>query len=166
LARLETSGTSPEMQRTDVGELVSEIVADAQWEAEERRCRVNFERAEECYADVNVDLLRSAVEDVIRNGIRYTALFATRHWGRGLTYPLSADTPNTETPQSSGSATTDPEFRCRSWATSSARSTAWPAREIDSPAASAWDWRLQTASRGSIVATSTRTTDRTVASKW
>lgn len=53
--------------------LVSDIVADAQWEAGERNCRVDFVCNGLCDIDANPDLLRSAIENVIRNAIRYTA---------------------------------------------------------------------------------------------
>ena len=39
LARLDMTAASPEMRRTDLKALVSDIVADAQWEASERNCR-------------------------------------------------------------------------------------------------------------------------------
>jgi signal transduction histidine kinase len=73
LARLDMTAASPEMRRTDLHALVSDIVADAQWEANERKCRVDLESHGECTLEVNPDLLRSAAENVIRNAIRYTA---------------------------------------------------------------------------------------------
>jgi two-component system, OmpR family, sensor histidine kinase CpxA len=73
LARLDMTTTVPEMQRTDLKALVSEIVADAQWEARERNCRVDLVSDGDCEIDANPDLLRSAAENVIRNAIRYTA---------------------------------------------------------------------------------------------
>jgi two-component system, OmpR family, sensor histidine kinase CpxA len=72
LARLDMTTASPEMRRTDLHALLSDIVVDAQWEAGERNCRVDLV-SEHCAVDANPDLLRSAVENVIRNGIRYTA---------------------------------------------------------------------------------------------
>jgi two-component system, OmpR family, sensor histidine kinase CpxA len=73
LARLDMTTTSPEMRRTDLKALVADIVADAQWEARERDCRVDFVCADSCDVQANPDLLRSAAENVIRNAIRYTA---------------------------------------------------------------------------------------------
>jgi len=73
LARLDMTTASPEMRRTDLKALVSDIVADTQWEARERNCRVELVCADSCDVQANPDLLRSAAENVIRNAIRYTA---------------------------------------------------------------------------------------------
>jgi two-component system, OmpR family, sensor histidine kinase CpxA len=73
LARLDMTSTSPEMRRTDLKTLVSDIIADARWEAGERESLVDFVCDGHCDVDANPDLLRSAVENVIRNAIRYTA---------------------------------------------------------------------------------------------
>lgn len=73
LARLDMTTMSPEMRRTDLKALVSDIVADAQLEARERDCRVDLVGTDSCDAQANPELLRSAVENVIRNAIRYTA---------------------------------------------------------------------------------------------
>jgi two-component system, OmpR family, sensor histidine kinase CpxA len=73
LARLDMTTSSLEMPRTDLKALVSDIVADAQWEARERDNRVDLVCDGECHIDANPDLLRSAVENIIRNAIRYTA---------------------------------------------------------------------------------------------
>ena len=73
LARLDMTAASPEVRRTNLEALVSDIVADAQWEARERDCRVDLVCDGECHIDANPDLLRSAAENIIRNAIRYTA---------------------------------------------------------------------------------------------
>jgi len=73
LARLEMTVTPPEMRRTDLGALLSDVVADAQLEARERDCRVELASAGSCDVLANSDLLRSAVENIVRNAVRYTA---------------------------------------------------------------------------------------------
>jgi two-component system, OmpR family, sensor histidine kinase CpxA len=73
LARLDMTATSPEMRRTDLNALVSDIVADAQWEARERTCHVDLASDGDCSIDANPDLLRSAIENLVRNAVRYTA---------------------------------------------------------------------------------------------
>jgi two-component system, OmpR family, sensor histidine kinase CpxA len=73
LARLDMTGTSPEMQPTDLNALVADVVADAQWEARERNCRVDLVSDSHCDIEANPDLLRSAVENITRNAVRYTA---------------------------------------------------------------------------------------------
>jgi two-component system, OmpR family, sensor histidine kinase CpxA len=73
LARLDMPTTLPDMQRTDLNALISDVVADVQWEARERNCRVELVCGGDCEIDANPDLLRSAAENVIRNAARYTA---------------------------------------------------------------------------------------------
>jgi signal transduction histidine kinase len=73
LARLDTTAASPELRQTDLKTLLLEIIADAQWEASDRACRVDFAAEGDCSIDGDPDLLRSAAENVIRNAIRYTA---------------------------------------------------------------------------------------------
>ena len=73
MARLDTISTPPEIHQTDLNALVSEIVADAQLEAGERNCHVNFVCNGPCEVKTSPDLLRSAVENVVRNAVRYTA---------------------------------------------------------------------------------------------
>jgi two-component system, OmpR family, sensor histidine kinase CpxA len=77
LARLDMSAASPAMRRTDLTGLISEIVKDAQWEAAERQARVEFEPDGSCEVDADPDLLRSGIENVIRNAVRYTAAGTT-----------------------------------------------------------------------------------------
>ena len=53
--------------------LVAEVAADAEFEASERRCRVRVEAAGPGEVRGVRHLLRSAVENVVRNAVRYTA---------------------------------------------------------------------------------------------
>jgi two-component system sensor histidine kinase CpxA len=72
LARLEMTAAAPEMRPIDLTALISDVVADAEWEARERHCHVALMSRVDCAIDANPDLLRSAIENVIRNAIRYT----------------------------------------------------------------------------------------------
>jgi two-component system sensor histidine kinase CpxA len=72
LARLEAT-TLAEMRPTDLNALLAEIVADAPWEAGQGGCRVDLVSDASCEIHASPDLLRSAVENVIRNAVRYTA---------------------------------------------------------------------------------------------
>ena len=67
LARLE-SGTE-----TTSRELIREIVADADFEARSQNRTVQVGKAEECTTLGSTDLLRSAIENVVRNAVRHTA---------------------------------------------------------------------------------------------
>ena len=71
LARLDRGEQQPQ-GTVNIAELLSEVVADANFEAHSRSCRVILQ-TEECQVIGNSGLLRSAFENVIRNAIRYTA---------------------------------------------------------------------------------------------
>jgi two-component system sensor histidine kinase CpxA len=73
LARLESTGTPPEQKQVSLSELLRDIAEDAEFEAESRHCSVQVNAPEDCMAIGSPDLLRSAVENVVRNAVRYTA---------------------------------------------------------------------------------------------
>jgi len=52
---------------------VREVAEDAGFEAESRHCSVQVNAADDCNTVGSPDLLRSAVENVVRNAVRYTA---------------------------------------------------------------------------------------------
>ncbi len=53
-------------------EIVQSVVADAQFEAASSNRSVRLSAVEECTVTGSADLLRSAIENVVRNAIRYT----------------------------------------------------------------------------------------------
>jgi two-component system sensor histidine kinase CpxA len=57
----------------DVAEMLRTIVVDTDFEARDHNCRVVLHGVQDCTTIGSSDLLRSAVENVIRNAIRYTA---------------------------------------------------------------------------------------------
>lgn len=73
LTRLE-SGTDG-LKRTDVdlARLVREVADDADFEARSRQRSVHIVTCDECSTRGTEELLRSAVENVVRNAVRYTA---------------------------------------------------------------------------------------------
>ena len=73
LARLEGAGAPAEQEPVLLSELVREVAEDAEFEAESRHCRVQVNAADDCTTLGSPDLLRSAVENVVRNAVRYTA---------------------------------------------------------------------------------------------
>ena len=73
LTRMESAATPPERLPVSLSELVHEIAEDAAFEAESRHCSVQVNAAEDCTTMGSPDLLRSAVENVVRNAVRYTA---------------------------------------------------------------------------------------------
>jgi len=73
LARLDTPTAPVPMMSLDLTELVSQIVSNADFESRQRDCRVMFVAGEQYFVRGNTDLLGSAIENVVRNAVRYTA---------------------------------------------------------------------------------------------
>ncbi|MDQ2856434.1 MAG: ATP-binding protein [Acidobacteriota bacterium] len=73
LTRLE-SGTDGLMKtEVDLAQLVREVADDADFEARSRNRSVHVVSCDECSTSGTEELLRSAVENVVRNAVRYTA---------------------------------------------------------------------------------------------
>ncbi len=72
LARLH--GGEPQFNREAVGvdELVEEVVRDANFEGAAKKCAVRLEGAAGTTVQANRELLRSAIENVLRNAVRYS----------------------------------------------------------------------------------------------
>ena len=77
VAKLDTASTEVQMTRIDLGELVSRLVRSAGFELRERDHAVRFTMREECFVSGNAELLQSAIENVIRNAVRYTGTDAS-----------------------------------------------------------------------------------------
>lgn len=73
LARLESGAEEMDKAPVNVAELVDELVTDADFEARGRNCRVRVVSTENCFVFGTRELLRSAVENVLRNAVRHTA---------------------------------------------------------------------------------------------
>ena len=73
LSRLESGGEDFAKNRLDLGELVREIAADADFEASGKGKSVTAEEIDDCKINGNENLLRSAIDNVVRNAVRYTA---------------------------------------------------------------------------------------------
>ncbi len=73
LSKLET-GTR-DFERTDVNlrKLVEQTVVDADFEANAKGCSVKLTEIDDCRIKGNESLLQSAVENVLRNAVRYTS---------------------------------------------------------------------------------------------
>jgi two-component system sensor histidine kinase CpxA len=55
----------------DLGSVVDEVAIDADYEARDRHCAVRFSERRECLVEGARDMLRSAVENVVRNAVRH-----------------------------------------------------------------------------------------------
>lgn len=73
LAKLETGSDEIQPVRVDLTELVRNVVADADFEARANGKSVGLVKAERCVVEGSEDLLRSAIENVVRNAVRYTS---------------------------------------------------------------------------------------------
>ena len=73
LARLESGAEKSEPVPVDLASIVREIAGDADFEARNRQRAVRVVRREDCAVSGSPELLRSAIENVVRNGVRYTA---------------------------------------------------------------------------------------------
>jgi len=57
----------------DLGSVVEEVSTDADYEARQRRCTVQFQQRADCVVEGAREMLRGAVENVVRNAVRHTA---------------------------------------------------------------------------------------------
>ena len=73
LAKLESGGDDYEHRRLDLAELVKDVAADADFEAQAKGKVVEVSLADKCSVMGSENLLRSAIENVLRNAVRYTA---------------------------------------------------------------------------------------------
>jgi len=72
LSRLEAGQALLDRSSLRLGELIQEIVKDADFEAQSRHCHVRYGVAREAEITGSPSLLRSAIENVVRNAMRYT----------------------------------------------------------------------------------------------
>jgi two-component system, OmpR family, sensor histidine kinase CpxA len=72
IARLEGGDQSVERSPVRLAELIDEIAHDAAFEAQSRQCEVEVTIVDDCVVSGSGSLLYSAIENVVRNAIRYT----------------------------------------------------------------------------------------------
>jgi signal transduction histidine kinase len=73
LARMGSGALEPRVEPVDLGELLETVTADAALEAQARDCRVSLEGSAAGPLQGDAALLHSALENVVRNAVRYTA---------------------------------------------------------------------------------------------
>jgi two-component system, OmpR family, sensor histidine kinase CpxA len=74
LTRLEARTRDVQMFLVDMQELVDTIAADGNFEAQARNCAVRVTETVPAHVKGNEELLRRAVENIVRNAVRYTNL--------------------------------------------------------------------------------------------
>jgi len=72
LTRLESGTEGLQKTKVDLGQLVAEVVDDADFEARGRTRSVRFETTDQCTVMGIEHLLRRAIENVVRNAVQYT----------------------------------------------------------------------------------------------
>jgi two-component system, OmpR family, sensor histidine kinase CpxA len=72
VAKLEATSTLQASVRVDLSELVSSVVSDADFEAQETGSRVEIVQAANLAVTGDPNLLRSAIENILRNAVRFT----------------------------------------------------------------------------------------------
>ncbi len=73
LARLEGGSEVLEGEPVPLDRVVMEVAADAEFEAQNRKRHVRVTHTDPCLIPGNQQLLRSAIENVVRNAVNYTA---------------------------------------------------------------------------------------------
>jgi two-component system sensor histidine kinase CpxA len=73
LSRLESGSAKVEDTVVDLPKLLEGIVADAEFEAHSQNRHVRLTQVDPCRTTGAPELLRSAIENVVRNAVRYTA---------------------------------------------------------------------------------------------
>lgn len=72
LARLSSQMSIPEKSEINLTELLIDVVANAEYEAESKQCQIKLSEMSHCFIEGNWDLLHSALENILRNAINYT----------------------------------------------------------------------------------------------
>ena len=73
MARLDSGVDLQNKKIFDLGTLVQEVAADGNFEARHRDCIVEFNPPRQCLIEGAPEMLRSAVENVVRNAVHHTA---------------------------------------------------------------------------------------------
>jgi len=73
LSRMEAGQQLVDKEEIEPADLPRQVVDDADFEARNRNCRVILYEADECRAVGRPELFHSAVENIVRNAVRYTA---------------------------------------------------------------------------------------------
>jgi signal transduction histidine kinase len=73
LARLDAGTTDGLDETIDFGEIVTEVIDDARFEAAAKACSITTEADDPLFTRGNRELLHRALENVVRNAVQYTA---------------------------------------------------------------------------------------------
>ncbi|CEG56806.1 two-component system sensor histidine kinase CpxA [Legionella fallonii] len=71
-ARLDKSTTDLQLAKTNIPELISDIIHDANYESGDQLNRISTETIEPCQLIVDKRLIHRAIENIVRNALHYT----------------------------------------------------------------------------------------------
>jgi two-component system sensor histidine kinase CpxA len=125
LARLNGTEAPIRREQFDLDEVIEEVVHDANFEGAAKGCKVSVVGAARRSVNGNRELLRSAIENVLRNAVRYSPAGA----------PVEVRVESSEAGLRSRSVTGDRECRPAIWSTYSSLFSGWPSRATAIPAA-------------------------------
>lgn len=72
LSKLETGLSNFQASRVNLSKIVKEVVADANFETSNENKRIEILKNQESYVQGNERLLQSAIENIVRNAVKYT----------------------------------------------------------------------------------------------
>lgn len=72
ITKLDISAAQVRMVEVDLADVLTRIVRDAEFESRERNGGVHLTSSGQCVVRGNAELLHSAIENVVRNAVRYT----------------------------------------------------------------------------------------------
>lgn len=73
ISRLESGAEGIQKTKLSLVDLVEHVARDAEYETPKRICRVVADPSDEILVEADAELLRSAIENIVRNAVRYTA---------------------------------------------------------------------------------------------
>ena len=74
LSRLDIQVSQPAMEKVDIGVLLESIAQDAEFEVQGKNKSVCVSVTRDCFVWGDTNLLRSCIENIVRNAVRYTEL--------------------------------------------------------------------------------------------
>lgn len=72
LSSMESTGASSRMEQFSVNALLGDLLPDAEFEAQQRQCKIRVLNHCDCRVQGNPELIYRAIENIVRNAIRYT----------------------------------------------------------------------------------------------
>jgi two-component system sensor histidine kinase CpxA len=129
LARLHGTDAPFAREAFDLDEVVEEVVRDANFEGAVKNCRVRLEGSTNAAVNGNSDLVRSAIENVLRNAVRYspqdsTVEVAVARSGAGVSLLFRDGGPGV--PDRDLERIFEPFYRVAETAIPAARVSGWP----------------------------------------